>query len=319
LRRRDFLKASAATLAGAMTRTVYAAAPVPIIDAHIHLYDPTRPEGVPWPEKTDSILYKPALPDRYKTVTKGLGICGAIAIECSPWEGDNDWLLETASKNPIIVGIVGDLVPGSTSFRKSLDRFSANPLFRGIRYGNLWNRNLSADMDKSGFVDDLKALAQAKFVLDSANPDGELISALVRVKEKVPELTVVIDHLPNAQVPAEATDRQQYTKDLEELRSSPAVFAKLSEIPARVNDKIVLDLGFYRHNLDTLWDLFGENRALFGSDWPNSDHLADYTQTFGLVRQYIETKSREAQEKFFWRNSIAAYGWKPRLPSQPSA
>jgi predicted TIM-barrel fold metal-dependent hydrolase len=295
-----------------------AAYPVPIIDAHIHLYDPTRSEGVPWPEKTDSVLYKPALPNRYESVTKGLGICGAIAIECSPWESDNDWLLETARKNPIIVGIIGSLVPGSPAFRKDLDRLSASPIFRGIRYGNLWNRNLSLDMNKPGFVDDLKALAQANLVLDSANPDAELISALVRLKDKVPELTIVIDHLPNAQLPVETFARVQYAKDLERLQDSPRVFAKLSEIPTRMNGKVPLDLGFYQHSLDALWGLFGENRALFGSDWPNSDHLLNYHETFGLVRRYIATKSREAEDKFFWRNSIAAYGWRPRLANQSS-
>ena len=38
---------------------------MPVIDAHIHLFDPTRPGGVPWPEKTDTTLYRPALPPRY--------------------------------------------------------------------------------------------------------------------------------------------------------------------------------------------------------------------------------------------------------------
>ena len=25
---------------------------IPVIDSHIHLYDPFRPQGVPWPPKT---------------------------------------------------------------------------------------------------------------------------------------------------------------------------------------------------------------------------------------------------------------------------
>jgi L-fuconolactonase len=51
---------------------------MPMIDTHIHLFDPTRPQGVPWPEKSDAVLYKPALPDRYRRVTKGLGIVVTI-------------------------------------------------------------------------------------------------------------------------------------------------------------------------------------------------------------------------------------------------
>jgi len=312
------LKSGAASLAAAFVGEAFADAPkpIPIIDTHIHLYDPSRPEGLPWPPKTDSILYKPALPDRYKTVTNGLGIRGAIAIECSPWESDNDWLLKTASQDPIIVGVIGDLVPGSSSFRKTLDRISANSLFRGIRYGNLWDRNLLVDMSKPGFIEDLKALSQAKLVLDSANPDADLISALVRIKDRAPELTVVVDHLPNAQIPSETVAQKEYSANLERLRDSPRVFVKLSEIPTRVNDEVQLDSSFYKQKLDTLWDLFGENRVLFGSDWPNSDHLASYLQTLELIQKYVKAKGRTAEEKFFWRNSVSAYNWQPRLTTQ---
>lgn len=320
LRRRDLLKAGAFSLAAALSRRLHAQPlrSVPVIDAHIHLFDPTRPGGVPWPDKSDSILYKPALPDRYKRVTARFGIRGAIAVECSPWESDNDWLLSTASKDPMIVGVIGDLVPGSLSFTKNLDRLAANQLFRGVRYGNLWNRNLSADLNKPGFIDGLKTLAASRLVLESANPDAELISALVRIKDRVPDLTIVLDHLPNAVVPSDAQGKMEYRKNLQRLCDSSALFIKLSEIPMRINGEVSLALSMYLPRLDDLWNLFGEDRVLFGSDWPNSDHLADYAETFRLVQSYAATKTEAAQEKFFWRNSIAAYGWRRRSTDQPS-
>jgi L-fuconolactonase len=160
-------------------------------------------------------------------------------------------------------------------------------------------------------------LSQAKLVLESANPDGELISALVRIKDKVPDLTVIADHLPNASIPPTAATEKEYTRNLERLHESPRVFIKLSEIPVRINDKVPLELSFYKDKLNTLWDIFGEDRVLFGSDWPNSDHLASYSATFNLARRFAATKSKAAEENFFWRNSIAAYGWRPRLATQP--
>lgn len=318
MQRRDLLKAGVFSIAAAFTERLPAqkSVSIPVIDAHIHLFDPTRPGGVPWPEKSDSLLYKPALPDRYKQVTEGLGVRGAIAVECSPWESDNDWLLKTAGTDPVIVGVIGDLVPGSSSFGKNLDRLSANQLFRGIRYGNLWDRNLSVDLNKPGFVDGLKALASAGLVLESANPDAELIAALVRTKDRVPDLRIVADHLPNAVVPTDSAGKMEFRKNLERLREGSGVFIKLSEIPMRVDGKVPLDLTFYKAKLDDLWNLFGEDRVIFGSDWPNSDHLADYASTLRLAQSYAATKSRAAQEKYFWRNSIAAYGWKPRSKDQ---
>ncbi|MGB6688442.1 MAG: hypothetical protein WBE76_11420 [Terracidiphilus sp.] len=101
MQRRDVLKLAAYS-AGALAvrrRAVASAAPIPIIDAHIHLFDPTRPGGVPWPEKSDTALYKPALPERYEALTGHLGVVGAIAIEASPLAGDNDWLLQVAANS----------------------------------------------------------------------------------------------------------------------------------------------------------------------------------------------------------------------------
>jgi predicted TIM-barrel fold metal-dependent hydrolase len=53
---------------------------IPAIDTHIHLFDTGRPQGVPWPPKDDRALYLPALPSRYRKITEGLGIVGAIEV-----------------------------------------------------------------------------------------------------------------------------------------------------------------------------------------------------------------------------------------------
>ena len=153
------------------------AAGKPIIDTHIHLFDPARPQGVPWPEKTNQVLYKPAMPDRYRSIAAPLGITGAIVVEASPWLEDNQWVLDVAAKNPIVVGVVGNLEPGKPEFGKQLERFHRNSLFRGIRYGNLWDRNLAAEIAKPQFIADLKLLSKAGLSLDTANPNPELLGA----------------------------------------------------------------------------------------------------------------------------------------------
>ncbi|MGH9718963.1 MAG: amidohydrolase family protein, partial [Bryobacteraceae bacterium] len=136
-------------------------APIPIIDTHIHLFDISRPQGVPWPAKDNAVLYKTALPDRYRKLAAPHGIVGAIELECSPWFDDNQWVLDVAAKDKIIVGMIGNLEPGSPEFRKHLDRFHKNPLYLGIRYGNIWGRNLGAELGKPEFIAGMKALAQA--------------------------------------------------------------------------------------------------------------------------------------------------------------
>jgi len=292
---------------------------IPIIDTHIHLFDPTRTGGVPWPTPDDKIIYKPALPPRYEQITRSLGVVGAIAVEASPLESDNDWVLKQAADHPIIVGLVGDLIPGTPTYGRQLDRLHANPLFLGIRYGNLWDRDLSVDRKKPGFVSDLRKLASAGLELDSANPDPKLIEAILEVSQQVPELRIVIDHLPGATVPTAADARKEYWANLRSLSQNPRVFIKLSEVPVRVGNNVPKDVAFYKEKLDAIWDVFGEDHILFGSDWPNSDHLATYAETLGIVRSYVAAKGRTASEKYFWKNSIAAYGWRRRKADQPVA
>jgi L-fuconolactonase len=290
---------------------------IPVIDAHIHLFDTTRPQGVPWPTKQDGILYQPALPDRYRKIAVPQGAVGAIEVEASPWLEDNQWVLDLAAKNKIIVGTVGNLEPGKPEFRKQLERFQRNPLFRGIRYGNIWDRDLGREIAKPEFVADLRVLADADLALDTANQTPALVTAAVRVTDQVPKLRVVLDHLPQMAPPADPAARHAYETDLRELGTRPQVYVKISEVLRRVEGKIPQELNFYRDRLDQIFGIFGEDRVIFGSDWPNSDQWLPFEVELRLVREYFNAKGRAVAEKYFWKNSLAAYKWVKRDGSQP--
>lgn len=316
--RRDLLKSGAAVAAGAMIDPLLQAAPshMPAIDTHIHLFDPARPGGVPWPEPSNTTLYQPALPPRYEQLAQPHGVVGAIAIECSPWVIDNLWLDDVVEKHPTMLGYIGDLDPADASFATNLDWLHRSPLFLGIRYGNLWNRDLLTSIRNPEFVAGLKVLAQAGLVLETANPNTALLAAALQVCDRVPNLRIVMDHLPHADLPTDPSARAEYDNHLRELAKHPNVFAKGSEIPRKVEGRVSFDVGAYKANLDALWYLFGEDRMLFGSDWPNSDSIATYNETFGIAQSYIATRALAAQQKYFWKNSIAVYRWKPRTSAQ---
>ena len=289
-----------------------------MIDTHIHLFDTGRAGGVPWPEPGDTVLYKPSLPERYAAIAKPLGVVGAIAVEASPLASDNDWVLGVAERNPVIVGMVGDLVPGSPDYLRELERLHANALFLGIRYGNLWNRDLGLDSKRPEFMPGLKRLAEYGLELDCANPNAELIRSIVGVSDSIPDLRIVIDHLPSSPIPATVELREEFWSMLRHLSRNPRVFIKLSEIPVRVDGVVAKDPSFYKARLDAIWEVFGEDHILYGSDWPNSDHVATYAETLAIVRNYVTPKGERVAQKFFWKNSIAAYNWKRRLPDQPA-
>ena len=290
---------------------------IPIIDTHIHLFDPTRPQGAPYsgPTGAGSGPPQPALPPRYRRLAAPLGIVGAVKIEASPWVEDNLWVLEVAERDTIVVGVVGNLEPDKPDFAEMFARYHKNPLFRGIRYGNLWGRDITKQADNPVFLDGMKLVAQADLVLDTANPRVDLLEAILKITDRVPDLRVVLDHLPSLDPTPD--NRQAYDTALRDLQGRARIYVKLSAVIHRVNGQISTELAPYRDRLDHLVEIFGPDRILFGSDWPNSDGVAPIDKVVGVVREYFTAKSRALAEKYFWKNSVAAYKWRKREPSQP--
>src|SRR5262245_25370854 len=315
--RRAFVTGAAASVAAAAIPRLCEAQPppIPIIDAHIHLFDPDRPQGAPYSGPRPAPGEKPiaAYPDRYRRLAVPLGVVGAIKVEASPWIEDNLWVLEVAERDPIIVGVVGNLEPDKPEFAEYLDRYHRNRLFRGIRYGNIWGRDIAKQSTNPVFIDSMRRLADADLVLDTTNPRVSLLEAALRISDAVPSLRIVLDHLPS--LDPDAAEQARYDAALRELRARRQIFVKLSEIIHRVNDRVSTDLGAYRARLDVLMDVFGEDRILFGSDWPNSDGVAPIDRIFAIAQQYFAAKPRAVREKYFWRNSIAVYKWVRRDPS----
>ena len=305
-------------MASLAAQSLHAQPPVPIIDTHIHLFDTTRPQGVPYPDKNNATLYQPALPARYRKIAQPLGVVGAIEVEASPWIEDNLWVLDIAAQDQLIVGTVGNLEPGKPEFPEYLERYHRNPLFRGIRYGNLWGRDIGLELNKPEFIAGLKLLADAGLVLDTANPRPALIASMVRITDKIPNLRIVIDHLPQLDPPTDAAALKEYEGNLRELAQRPQAYVKISEVLRRVQGRVPADLNFYRPRLDSLCEIFGEDRVLYGSDWPNADLWAPFETGLNIVKEYFTGKGRAAAEKYFWKNSLAVYRWVRRDASQPA-
>jgi predicted TIM-barrel fold metal-dependent hydrolase len=320
LSRRTLLSGAIAAGGAALaaSRVNAQAAAIPIIDTHIHLFDPTRPQGAPYSgPRVPGQAPVPAYPDRYRKLAAPLGAVGAIKVEASPWVEDNLWVLEVAQRDTIIVGVVGNLEPDKPEFKEYFDRYRKHPLFRGIRYGNLWGRDVGKQVENPAFIEGLRLLADADLVLDTANPRMSLLQAMVTINDKVPDLRIVLDHLPNFE-PTEA-ERPAYLAILKEISQRPQMYVKLSAILRRVDGNVSLDLSAYRAKLDLLMGTFGEDRILFGSDWPNSDGVAPVDQVFRIAKEYFATQPRSVAEKYFWRNSVNVYKWVKREPAQPTA
>ena len=316
LDRRTFVGLGAgAAIAGAMKPALAQGTPIPIVDCHIHLFDQTRPQGAPYSGGRGNT--EPALPARYRKLAAPLGIVAAIEIEASPWIEDNLWVLEVEEKDTMMVGAIGDLQPDKPEFKEYLDRYRKNKLFLGIRYGNLWGYNLVTQAANPAFIEGLKLMQQADLTLDTANPRPDLLEAVLRVSDKVPGLRIVIDHLPSMMERLDANALAAVELNLRELAKRPSVYVKVSEVMRMVDGKAATDVALYKPLLDRLFETFGEDKLLFGSDWPNGAAVDNLPAIVRIVREYFSAKGPAAAEKYFWKNSLAAYKWKRREPGQP--
>jgi predicted TIM-barrel fold metal-dependent hydrolase len=292
---------------------------IPVIDAHIHLFDGTRPQGATY---MGSAAYreksKTSLPGLYAPLARPSGIVGAIVVESSAWVEDNLWYLEVSQADPFIVGVSGRLDPYKPEFGEFLERFHKHPLYRAIRASRFYtNTDGKITLDKAA-VDNLKLLAQADMAQDTANPSMPLMTANVMLADAIPNLRIIMDHLPGFD-PA-PDNRAAYEAVVKEMAARPNIFVKLSQVyhPRTDTKQVVSDYAVLRDRLDYLFGMFGEDRVIFGTDYPNSYGVATLSEQVGLMKKFFSTRTRAQAEKYFWQNAARVYKFAKRANNQPS-
>lgn len=302
LTRRDFLCTTASALGAP---TLAAAAKPPVIDVHTHFYDPTRKEGVPWPGKDDKMLYRRVLPAEFKKLAAPHGVTGTVVVEASPWVEDNQWLLDLAKENDIIVGVVGRLLLTDVDFAKNLSRFAKNPLFRGIRLNEGEVRD--AIKNEKQF-ERLKALSDNELSLD-LNGGHETFLLAAKVAEKLPKLRVVVNHMGNPLIDGKEPPEAWRKAVAIGGDAGANVFCKLSALvdSTRKQTGAPTELSFYTPVLDVVWKAFGVERLMYGSNWPVSDLYAKYATVYALASKFVEGKGNDTFAKVFGTNAVTAY------------
>ena len=314
INRRTFLAGAAA--ATALTALGNASAQsasvdeIPVIDAHIHLFDGTRPLGADYMgSPAYQAISKTSLPSMYSPQARPAGIIGAVVVESSSWIDENLWYLEMCRTDPIMMSVCGTLDTGLPIFGNYLEHFHKDPMFRAIRARLIpfFEENNGKVTLKSEHVSNLKLLAEADLTLDTANPTLGLMRANVLLAEAIPNLRIIMDHLPSFDPTPE--NQKAYEKAVKDMAEHPNIFVKLTEVyhPRRSDGVIVRDFETLRTRLEYLYSAFGEDRVLFGSDYPNSYGVATIAEEVELMKRFFSTKSRESAEKYFWKNAMRVY------------
>jgi L-fuconolactonase len=285
-----------------------------IIDTHQHFWNIELPRG--------------KAPDDYKLLAAPEGVTGTILRLAETEEA-----LDLAAREPLIVGVCGGIKRGP-GFEAALEKFSANPLFRGIAY---IGRDIE-DIEKGNFLTAMEKLAAKDLQLDLlrvcpgffGGPKAmqalytgtqKSVESMFTIAERVPHLRMVIEHIGGM-----AIDGMSLSKEWEALfkriAKYPQIYIKVSGLMERATtradgERATESFSFYRPALDALWEIFGEDRLFYGSDWPVCEHAGDLIGNgLRIVRRFFSEKGEEASVKFFWKNSQKVYKWVARLASQ---
>ena len=277
-----------------------------LIDTHIHLYDSTRPEGIPWPPADDKVLYKPHLPAEFSGVAKPTGVTGVVIVEASDRLEDNRWVLDLVNDDPFYVALVGNIDPYREDFAKQLRRLKKDKRFVGIRARN----SDPIDYNDPQVLKNFRKLAKAGLSLDIlANGKGvEGVREVDELAGKVPDLRIVVDHVLGYDIDGNPPSKE-WLAAVASLSKHENVFCKVSGLYQRCTQQPAPhDPEHYRTVLDPLYAGFGPDRLIYGSNWPCTKKSGDYDSFVRLVNAYFSEKGQEVCEKYFWKNAAVAYG-----------
>ena len=276
-----------------------------IIDTHIHLYDTSRPEGVSWPPPSDDVLFRPTVARHFDAICEANGVSATVIVEASDRVEDNPWVLDLVKHNPKrYIGLVGNLPIGTPQFAKHLERFAKDKRFVGLRLRS-WPEGVSgfnADVWR-----DLQLLSDKGLALDVLMANFDL-DDIVLIAKRLPKLKILINHLTGLiinGVPAE----EAWTKKVQAAAKYPNVYCKVSGIFQRSNRMPApKDVAYYAPIFEVIWEAFGEDRIIYGSNWPVTDRGGEYGEQLAIINEYFSAKGKDVTEKLFWKNAAKFYG-----------
>jgi len=285
-----------------------------IIDTHIHLYDTNRSQGVDWPPVADKILYRPVLTEHFDEVADREGIASTVIVEASSRPEDNQWMLDLVKHNPDrYLALVGSLPIGTDEFAGLLERFSKDSRFVGIR---MRDRPGGDDFFTDAVWRDLGLLAKKGLTLDVLI-NNFTIDEVAEVAKRLPDLKIMINHLGGLSITNDPLEIK-WKESLKNASQYENVYCKVSGIFQRAGVKPTpKERSFYSPVFEIVFDAFGENRIVYGSNWPVTDRGGSYYEQLSIIRDFFKLdtglladpeKQLLIEKKLFRENAVKFYG-----------
>jgi L-fuconolactonase len=265
-----------------------------VIDGHVHLWQIGQ-NGFAWPTPDLEPIYRDFTLDDLAQAASAAGLDQAILVQSQEDASDTAWLLSLPA-HPLIAGVVGWTDFTAADASSVIGQLASDPRLRGLRpmvQDREANWYDSADLDPA-----FAAMTALQLVLDALVRPQHLPS-LLRLAQRHPELSIVIDHAAKPLI----SDLDPWAGQMAMLAGLPNVSCKLSglltELPAGLAADGVTPI------FDRLWNAFGPERLVWGSDWPVLNLAGDYDSWLNQCRRFVPSVHHEA---VFESNARRIYG-----------
>ena len=271
-----------------------------MIDSHVHFwnFDPVRDS---WITPEMDVIRKDFMPSDFIHASRSTPINGCIAVQADQSEAQNHFLLSLADQNPVIKGIVGWIDFLNPNLEERLSYWKNFPLIKG------WRHVLQAEtedfiLDKK-FINGLKQLKTFNYAYDLLCYHDQL-KAIIKLVDQVPNQPFVLDHCGKPNI--KSKNIKNWSEDIKTLAQNQHINCKLSGLLTEADW-----LNFTENQIfecfDIVFDEFGVDRIMYGSDWPVVSVSRPYSDWFILVNKYLSQFSELAQQQFFSGNAERFY------------
>ena len=153
------------------------------------------------------------------------------------------------------------------------------------------------------FADGVRKLRNFSFTYDLLIYHHQLEEAIVFLKN-VTETPIVVDHIAKPSIIT--GELAEWERGMRTVAAFPNVYCKVSGMvtEARWPGWKYSDLVPY---LDVVFDAFGTDRLLFGSDWPVCLVAASYDEQFSILQEYLKGFSSTEKNKVLGGNAERFY------------
>jgi len=251
------------------------------VDAHQHFWVYNQ-KGYKWIDVSMVKLQRDFLPSHINKELKRNDIDFCVSVQARQTLQETKWLLELAQNNSFIKGIVGWVDLKSNSVEKDLEQFAAYKNFKGVRHV-LQDEDDDRYMLQPDFKQGLRKLEKYGLTYDILIYPRQIKYACALVSE-LPQQKFIVDHLAKPLI--KEGKIEVWKKNMQELAKADNVFCKLSGMVTEANWNSWKQEDFVPY-METLLEIFGPNRLLFGSDWPVCTVAAKYEQVLGIVNNFI--------------------------------